>query len=178
MIVLGIADRDDVTWVERKLLQRRPHSARLVDARRQNHHRALVEDDLQFEAERTDRLEHVVVVGRDRGDDDAPDRERRDAAPLEKCDERGGRRLGQRHGLAGCRAVNECAVFGDDAVEQVEAREHPAEIAELAAGDEQKLAARPAHLFERRDGSVADDAIGGERAIEVGGERLELHAPC
>ena len=54
VVVLGVADGDDVVRRQTESLERRREPGRLVDAGRQHHHRALVEDHLQLEAEIAD----------------------------------------------------------------------------------------------------------------------------
>ena len=62
MVVLRVADGDNVERRQAERRQRRRESTRLVDAGRQHHHRALVEDDLQLETELLDRIEHLGLI--------------------------------------------------------------------------------------------------------------------
>ena len=80
VVVLGVADADHVVRRQPALHQRRGQPARLVDAGGQHHHRALVEYDLQLEAELADRLEHDVLHRLPARDDAAANRERMHAA--------------------------------------------------------------------------------------------------
>src|SRR5690606_32988573 len=70
VVILGVADADDVVRRDREALERSLEAGRLVDAGRQDHDRALVEYDLQLEPVVADRLEHrrrMRLPGRDDG---------------------------------------------------------------------------------------------------------------
>ena len=79
---------DDVVRGEPQLLERLHEPGRLVDSRRQDHDRALVEDHLQLEAQLADGLEHDLLVRRQGGHDGPPHGERRDARGPQRLDQR------------------------------------------------------------------------------------------
>src|SRR6476469_3625631 len=62
MVILSVAHGHDVVQGQTKLFERFQQTGGLVDARRQNHHGALVEDHLQFETEVTNRLQHGSLM--------------------------------------------------------------------------------------------------------------------
>jgi hypothetical protein len=99
VVVLRVADGDHVVRRQTTLDQRRGEAARLVDTRGQDHDRALVEDDLQLEAEPANRLQHDVLHRLPAGDDSAANRQRMHAALAQPPHERLGRRRRER-GLA------------------------------------------------------------------------------
>ena len=99
MIVLGVTDADHVVRRQPALDQRAGQSARFVHARRQDHHRTLVEHDVQLEAELAHRLQHDLLHRLPRGDNAAANRQRLHATLAQARDERLGRRRGK-HGLA------------------------------------------------------------------------------
>jgi hypothetical protein len=63
MVVLGVADADDVVRRQMEVRERALEAGGLVHARRQHHDGALVEDHLELEAEVADGGEHRRVVG-------------------------------------------------------------------------------------------------------------------
>ena len=72
VVVLGVADADDVVRGEVQLLERGGQAGRLVHARGQHHDRPFVEDDLPLQAQLVDGIEDGALVRLDRGDDRAP----------------------------------------------------------------------------------------------------------
>ena len=94
VIVFRVADRHDVVGGQAEIAERGFQPARLVDAGRQHHHRALVEHDLQLEPEVPDRLEHCRLVRLPGRDNRAADRQRLNPLRLQGFDE-SFRRLGR-----------------------------------------------------------------------------------
>ena len=80
MVVLGVADADDVVRRDLELLESGHEARRFVHAGRQDHDGAFVEDDLQLEAELANRVEDGCLVRLARRDDDLAGGERGDAA--------------------------------------------------------------------------------------------------
>ena len=175
VVVLRVSDRDHVVRRQPEVLERRLQARRLVHARRQHHHRVFVEDHLELEPEVLDGAKDLRLLGTPGGDDHAADVERRDAALPEPFDEGGRRRLGQPPLFAACRIAKECPVLGDHAVEQIQAPKHRREVFQPAAGDEEQLAARRAHPFERRDGGLRHAPVVRKGAVVVAGESDVTH---
>ena len=155
MVVLGVADADDVVRRDLELLERGHEPRRLVDAGRQDHDGAFVEDHLQLEAELADRFEHGRLVRLARRDDDLADGERRDAALAQSGEQRRRRRLREPAPLLRRGPIEQRAVLGDDALEDREVRVDGHEIVELAARDEHEPAPRGEHVVERGDSLTA-----------------------
>ena len=142
----------------------------LFDARRQHHHRALVEHDVQLEAELAHRLQHDVLHRLPGGDDAAADRQRLHAALAQARDELLGRRRGE-HGLAaGAGLVEQRAVLGHDQIATAELGKHAFQIGQLAAGDQDQAPPRVLEPPDRRHGVGIDHAVMGERAVVIGGK--------
>ena len=176
VVVLGVADADDVVRRDLELLERGHEPRRLVDAGRQDHDGAFVEDDLQLEAELADRFEHGRLVRLARRDDDLAGGERGDAALAQSGEQRRRRRLREPAPLLRRRAIEQRAVLGDDALEDREVRMDAHEIVELAARDEHEPAPRREHVLERGDGLGGYLAVGRERAVIVGCQQVVPHS--
>ena len=80
VVVLGVADADDVVRRDLELLESGHEAGRFVHAGRQHHDGAFVEDDLQLEAELANRVEDGFFVRLARRHDDLAGGERGDAA--------------------------------------------------------------------------------------------------
>jgi urease beta subunit len=72
--------------------------------------------------------------------------------------------------------VDDGAVFGDDVLEEVEARERDRQVFEQPPRHEHDLAAGAANRFERGHRRRVDPAVAGERAVVVGGEDEVAHS--
>ena len=173
-IVLGVSGRHDVVGRQAEVFQRRPETRGLVDAVRQHHHGAFVENNLKVEPERPDGVEDCRLVGFPRGHDDAPDRERLDAEPLQMRHEGLGRRRTQGSLLLCAGRVEQRSILGHDAVEQVEPRAGPLEIWQFPARHHHQAPAGLLQPLQGRDGRLVDDAVMGDRAIVIGGERAKV----
>ena len=73
------------------------------------------------------------------------------------------------------RAVQQRAVLGDDPIEQVNTVKIVLQVGQLAAGDQDELAAGGAQLLERGDGARRDDTVAGEGAVVVAGQDDVAH---
>ena len=117
-------------------------AAGLVDARRQHHDRALVEDHLVLQPQLVDGLQHRFLVRLMGGHDHAPAGEFGRALAPERRVELGRRRLAQQPLLLGVGAEDMRPVLGHDAVEQGVFGEDLAQVLQLSAGDQHELPAR------------------------------------
>ncbi len=174
MVVLRVADAGDVVRRQLEAFEGGPETGRLVDIAGKDHHRVLVEDDLQFQAEVADRFQDGRLVRPPRRHDDAADRDRH-AAPPQLRHEALRRRLGEEGRLLVARPVELGAVLGDDPLEQVQVAEGAPEVVQLPAGDEDELAARRAEPFQGGQGRRVHDAVAGDRAIVIGGQSQVAH---
>ncbi len=177
VVVLGVAHADAVVRREPQLEQRGVQAGRLVRARRQDHDRALVEDDLQLEAEIADRVEDDAFIGLPRRDEGVPDGQRGDLAGAKRLHEVGARRLAENLVLAARGTVEDSAVLGDDPIEEIDRREDVEEILELPPCGEDELAPRVAKALERRERLDADLSIARERSVEIAGQDEIAHGP-
>src|SRR5581483_1999092 len=87
VVILGIADADYVVRREAQFAQRRLQARALIDTRRQHHHRALVEDDLQLQPQLADGFDHRGLLRLPGGDDALANRERLHASFFEAAHE-------------------------------------------------------------------------------------------
>jgi hypothetical protein len=71
------------------------------------------------------------------------------------------------------RPVDDGAVLGHHAVEEVETGEAADQVVELAAGDEDQAAAAGPNAGQCVNRAGVDDAVVGDRAIEVDGQGEE-----
>jgi hypothetical protein len=176
VVVLGVAHADGVAWREPERVERGGQAGALVDAAREHHDGALVEDDLQLEPEVVDLLEHVELMRLARGDDDLADAEGSDAALPQPLDQARRRRLTERPRLVRTRQVQQAAVLGDDGVAGGGVGEDAQQVVELAAGDEHHRAPAGAQPAQRGDGGWADPAVIGEGLVVIAGEHAKAHA--
>ena len=120
MIVLGVADTDDVLGSDAHLPECGEQTGGLVYTRRQYHHRALVEDELEFEPELFNRGQNRVPMIVRGGDDHAPFDKRGDtAAPEQLCQRRMGS-IGEASLGRSCGRIQNCAVFYHSGFEEME----------------------------------------------------------
>ena len=175
MIVFCVADPDDIERRQAQPRERGGQAARLVDPGREHHHRPLVEDDLQFQPEVANCLEHDGFIRLPRCDDAAADRERRHFAALQLFDEERRWSLSERDLLPRRRVDEERPVLEHGEIEQVEIGKHPSQIRQLPPADEDQLTAGLLQQAQRLEGRLRDDAVFGERAVVVGRERDEIH---
>src|SRR6185369_3941236 len=175
VIVLGVADADHVVRRQLERRQRRRQPGALGDAARQQHERALVEDERALDAGLLDGGQRGLRERRLGRQDRAPDR-KDDAAALERGDQRGLGRVAQRAHLAPLGEVDERAVLGDHRVEHpLELGTDRLQVGQHASGDEEQLATGGAHAFERARGGLADAVTLGARSVVVGGEDVDVH---
>src|ERR1700677_2455542 len=73
------------------------------------------------------------------------------------------------------RVEEEGAVFGDDIFKEIQVGEDAFEIGDFAAGDHEEANAGGAGALESGERGVVHYAVGGERAIVIGGENLVFH---
>ena len=167
MVIFGIADADDVVAGEFQFGEGAIESCHLVDAGGQHHDGAFVEDDLQFEPELTDAFENRDLVRMPGSDDYVADAEARDAAPLEIGDEFIGRALRQRAFFARGWIEEKGAIFGNDAIEEIEVGEDAFEIGQFPACDHDQLAPGLTEIPQSFKGGFVDSAIVSESAVVV-----------
>ena len=179
-IILGVADPDDVVRRQAKLLQRRLQAACLVDAGRQHHDRAFVEDDLQLEPEIANGRENLGFMRLDRRDDHPAEGKQPEIQPLQALAEQDRRRLGEERFFLVLRPVEQGAILDDDEIEQIQPGKDALQILQLASGDHDQLAARPAQRLERFQGRIPHHPVGCQGAVIVGRERLIIQtcSPC
>jgi hypothetical protein len=175
VIVFGVADADAVVRRERQLGERDREPGCLVDAGWQHHHRALVEDDVELEAEIADDVEHDRLVRSPGRYDALADRERCHAARSQRRHEplHGG--LGQQFLLLAVGAVEHGAVLGHHPIEEVETRADGDEAVELAAGDEEQPAPRFLQAGQRGQRRLGDGAVVRDGAVVVACEGEVAH---
>ena len=123
VVVLGVADADRVVRRQTEFRERRDEAGRLVHARWQDHHRALVEDDLQFEPIVVNGLQHFFLMRFPGRDDDAAGRDRADAARLELGREARRRRLSENARLLCLGVVDGRAVLHHGSIEEIDSWE-------------------------------------------------------
>ena len=167
MVVLRVAHPDRVVRRQSERLERGCQPRGLVDAGRQHHDRALVEDHLQLESEIANRLEHRCLVGLPRRHDHATHRQGLDRTLSQGFDEALRRSRAEGLLLAGGGHVEQRTVLGHDVVEQIEPRADPLQVIEIAAGDQQQLAAGLDQALERREGFVRHLPVVSQRAVIV-----------
>jgi hypothetical protein len=175
VIVFRIAHGDHVVRREPDLLEGREHPRPLVDARRQNHHGALVEDDLVAHAEVSNHAEDRRFVRLARRHDDFAHRDRLHAAPRELGHELGRRPFGEASPVARCRIVDDRAVLDDDAREKLGVGKRRQEIVEQAARDEHELSTGGGEARKSGHRRLVDARMNGERFVVVAGEKREAH---
>ena len=175
MVVLRVAHRHDIMAGEAELMQRRIEPAGLVDAGRQDHHRALVEGDLQLQPQLADRVEDDRLHRLPGRNDAASNRQRLDTAFAQTRHKGFRRRIGDRHLPAGARLVEQRPVLDDGEVAQGQFWEDPLQVGQLAPGHQDQPAARFLEPPQGVDRRSLDHAILGQSTVIVGGERKEIH---
>src|ERR1051325_9344367 len=113
MVILRVADTDNVALRNAKLLHRRVQSAGFVDINWQHHDGAFVEDYLEFEAEVADYFQHFLFVWLNCGDNDFA-RSHWYAALVQFFDEGVWWCLGQHSFRASVRVEQRGPIFGHD----------------------------------------------------------------
>ena len=136
VIVFRVADANHVVRRKPEFLERRAQTRRLVYARRQNHHCALVENDLKLEAHIADDLDCGRFVGFPGRDDNTANRNPRRTPTDQLARELGRRRFGKQLFFAVSRTVQKSAILSDDAVEQIETWEDAEQVVEFPSGHE------------------------------------------
>ena len=176
VIVLCVAHSDHIVRRELELRERGIQSRRLVHARRQYHHRALVENDLQFQTELTDHFEDRGLVRLPGRDDRVPDRQRRNIALLELFHENSRRSRRDHVLLARRRLIEQRAVFRHNEVENADFRKGPLQARQFPSRHKNKP---PPGLLETLQGAAGvgmDDAVMRDGAVKIGGESQEVQA--
>ena len=175
VVVLRVAHAHAVVRGESQLEQRGFEPRRLVHSGRQDHDRALVEDDLELEPEVPDGLEHSRLVRLPGRHQAMPHGERRDPAGAERGNEVGGWGFPERLVLSAGRAVDDSAVLGDHAVEHLDVRKDGEQILDLPPRHQDDLAARVAKPVKGGHRLTRDRALGGQGSVEVAGEDEVAH---
>jgi hypothetical protein len=171
VVVLGVADADDVVVRDAQIAERLEQPGALRHAGGQHHERLAVADDLQLEPGARDLLEHDLGVARVHReqhvagvDGHAARRERRAQRGADGRRERPCR-LARTHHLG--------AVLGDDRVEvPVDVGEVLAQIAHDPPGHQQHAPARAAQRGDR----VEHDRLGA-RPVRDGAVVVHCHGP-
>ncbi len=150
-------------------------AAGLIDARRQHHHCALVEDDLPLETRCADAFEHRILVGLPGGDDPAADGQRGHAARLQR-----GHQFRRRFGrdqtfFLALGEVEQGAVLGDHEVEQVQPIVNAPQVWKLPTGYQKQLSSAFAQALESADRGGVDHAVMCERSVVIRGKGDQVH---
>jgi len=140
-IVVVVSDRGEVMRRDAELSQRNAHTVRLVHAGRQDAEHALIRDEPEIELQLAQRLAYALPVRLQRRDARAAHRQRRDVAALQLLQQDLRRRLRQDRGLARSRPIHHGAVLSHDVVEHARLGKNLQKLAQLAAGDQDELAA-------------------------------------
>jgi len=98
-----------------------------------------------------------------------------DAAATKRLHELRGGSLPERLVLSVRGAVQESAVLGHHAIEDVDSREDPLQIFDFPPRDEDELPAGVPQPLEGRERLVADASIGGHRSVEITGQDKIAH---
>ena len=175
VIVFRVTDRDRIAHRQAELLQGQGEPRLFVHARREQHHGALVEDDLPLEAELADHLDGRDLIRLARRHDH-PAGVQRGSAALAQPLRQGGRGW-FRHALllARLRPVEKSAVFGHHQVEEIEPVEDRLQIPELAAGDQHHAPAALAQALYCGHRLRTDGSLLGERPVVVRRHREISH---
>jgi hypothetical protein len=175
VVVLRIADPDHVVGGQLHHVERGREPRALGDAARQQHERALVEDQRSLHARLLDRGERGFGVVRRRREDRAPDVERH-APALERFDQRELRRVAEPADLPALGNVEEASILGHDEVEDaVDVRADRLEIVEHPARHQKELAAGFAHAREHRRRIGGEPSLVGDGSVVVTGEHVHDH---
>ena len=177
MVVFRIAHADGVVRGKLHRGEGCRQTGGLVDARRQHHHRALVEDHLQLQPQLVDGGKHRRLVGLPCGDDGVSDGQRRHVPIAQRLNQRLRGRLRQQLDFARRGSVQHGAVLGHDPLEQVQARKDALQIFQLAARDQDEMPAGGDDALQRSDGRVIDRAVMRDRAVVVARQCKQPHRP-
>src|SRR6266566_1504406 len=123
-------------------------SCGLIHTGGENHDRALVEDDLQFQAEITNQLDGRLLMRPPRGDDHPADGYPLGASFDELLPELVGRPMSKRPFFACGWAIQQGAVFRHNTVEKIDSRENFDQIVQFPPGNENEFAAGFTDLLE------------------------------
>src|SRR5882724_834531 len=175
MIVLGVTHAHRVMRRQAQLEESGFEASGLVHTRGEDHDRPFVEDDLQLEPEVTNRLEDLALVRLPGRHDAVTDGKRGDPAATKRLHELRGGSLPERLVLSVRGAVQESAVLGHHAIEDVDSWEDLQQIVDFPARDEDELPAGVPQPLEGRERLVADCSIGGYRSVEITGQDKIAH---
>ena len=131
MVVLGIPHADDVVRGEAQLLQHGGKAGRLVHARREHHHGTFIEDHLPFQPQFANRLKDGDLCGSTVAMIACPTES--GLTPffrIASTNPKG--RLGQHLLLAPGGPIEQGAILGHHALEEVDLREDLQQLVELA----------------------------------------------
>ena len=177
VVVLRVADADDVVRRQTQLVERGGQARRLVDAGRQHHDGALVEDDLQLQAQLADRLEHRRPrAAPDVATITAPTRQRRHAArrqPLRRTPPAPGG-PSSRSSRVG-RPQKQRAVLGDDARRRSTSRGRPVPGRRARGRSPARAPAAGPQARQRVARRRRQHAAFGDGAVVVAGEGEVAH---
>ncbi len=138
MIVFRVADAHHLVARKAQFAQRVLEPRRLVDAGREHHHRAAITDHLGLEAEFPDDVLNGRAMRCVRRHQDLSDLKRRDPARLQVLYQQFGRWVGESRLFAAVRIVDDCAVLGDDEVEQLHAGTDRKQVVEPTTRDQDR----------------------------------------
>ena len=100
-------------------------------------------------------------------DDRAADRKRRDVPPSQLLQQDLRRRLREDLGFARRRPMHDGAVLGDDVVEEARFRKDLQQLAQLAPGHQDQLAAGRGQRAQRFDATLVATAVARQRSVET-----------
>ena len=138
-----------------------------MNAGRQHHHGAFVENDLQLQPKRVDGFEYGGLVGLPRRHNHPPGREWLDAGFPEPGHKPRRRWIGEGSLLPRIGAIEQSAILGDHSIEQIKPGHDTLQVFELASRDENEPPLRRSQLFQRCDRGFIDNAIMSEKFTSI-----------
>ncbi len=175
VVVLRVADADDVVSRHLQLAEREGEAAGLVDPGGEDHHRSLVEDDLHLEAEVPNDVEHGVLVRARSRDDDVADGERGDSLVAERPDELFRRRAAVDLFPPAGRMIDQGPVLGDDPLEKIRPGENCEQVFELSPGHQDQFAAGGQEPLQGVDRLRGHASPARQRLVEIAGQDQISH---
>src|SRR5437867_10340873 len=175
MIVFRITDSDDVMRREAKLSERDVQSGCLVHSGWKDHHRALVEDDLQLQPKIAYELNGGRLMRAPRCNDDASDRDSLCSAFDELLPELIRRPLGERPFFARRGPKQQRAVFRNDSIEKIEPRENFDQVVQFPSGNKNEFSSGFTNVFKGKDSVFADFPVPCDRPVVIACQGVVPH---
>ena len=168
MIILRVADTNDVVGGQAKAFEGAFEAPCLVDVAGQDYHGALVKNDVQFKTELANDIEHDLLVRLPCGDNGAANRVS-GATPI-SC-----RRTTKAGGGGSARAVSSffAGLKRSSPFSAITRSNRPScgnarcKSGRIPAGDQKHLATRPFDFLQRLNGRAVDRAVQGKGADEL-----------